>query len=75
MRSWYTVGASGWGDTYQEKVAAHELGHMIGLWDEYAGGAVDPLTALINMGGLMHMARHWITTKAVGSIRQPAIRI
>ena len=44
MRSWYTVGASGWGDTYQEKVAAHELGHMIGLWDEYAGGAVDPLS-------------------------------
>lgn len=53
MLHWYTVGAAGWGDEYQEEVAAHEYGHMIALWDEYAGGAVDPLTGLIDTGGLM----------------------
>lgn len=54
MLNWYTIGAGGWGDAYQEEVAAHEYGHMIGLWDEYAGGAVDPETQLINTGGIMH---------------------
>lgn len=55
MLTWYTVGAGGWGDAYQEEVAAHEYGHMISLWDEYAGGAVNPSTHLINTGGLMHV--------------------
>ena len=54
MLTWYTIDASGWGDAYQEEVAAHEFGHMIGLWDEHAGGAVDPLTGLTDTGGLMH---------------------
>jgi len=54
MLTWYTVGAGGWGDSYQEAVAAHEYGHMISLWDEYSGGAVNPITGLINTGGLMH---------------------
>jgi hypothetical protein len=53
ITTWYTVGAAGWGDAYQETVAAHEYGHMISLWDEYAGGAVNPDTGLINTGGLM----------------------
>lgn len=53
MLDWYTIGAGGWGDAYQEEVAAHEFGHMIALWDEYAGGAIDPVTGLINTGGLM----------------------
>lgn len=34
-------------------MAAHEYGHMIGLYDENAIGAVDPETGLINTGGLM----------------------
>lgn len=55
MLNWYTVGASGWGDSYQEEAAAHEYGHMFSLWDEYKGGAVNPLTGLINTGGIMHI--------------------
>lgn len=51
---WYTIGAGGWGDAYQEEVATHEYGHMIGLYDEYAGGILDPNTHFINTGGLMH---------------------
>lgn len=51
---WYTVGANGWGDAYQEEAAAHEYGHMFSLWDEYEGGAINPLTGLINTGGIMH---------------------
>jgi len=54
MSNWYTVGAGGWGDAYQEEVAAHEFGHMLSMWDEYSGGAVDPVTNLINTGGIMH---------------------
>jgi len=54
MLNWYTVGAGGWGDSYQEEVAAHEYGHMISLWDEYSGGAINPITRLINTGGLMN---------------------
>jgi len=53
MLNWYTIGAGGWGDAYQEEVAAHEYGHMIGEWDEYSGGAVNPTTQLINTGGIM----------------------
>lgn len=54
MRTWYTVGAANWGDSYQEEVAAHEYGHMLSLWDEYTGGAVNPATGLVGTGGLMH---------------------
>lgn len=54
MTNWYTDNPSGWGYAYQAEVAAHEAGHMFGLYDEYAGGAVDPITGLINTGGLMH---------------------
>jgi hypothetical protein len=54
MLTWYTGGVGGWGDSYQEEAAAHEYGHMVSLWDEYSGGAVNPITGLINTGGLMH---------------------
>jgi hypothetical protein len=54
INTWYTAGASGWGGAFQDEVAAHEYGHMISLWDEYAGGAIDPVTRLIDTGGLMH---------------------
>jgi hypothetical protein len=53
LSHWYTIGASGWGDAYQEEEAAHEFGHMLSMWDEYAGGAVNPEN-LINTGGIMH---------------------
>ena len=53
MSNWNTVDANGWGDSFQEEVAAHEFGHMFGLWDEYEGGAVNPITNLIGTGGLM----------------------
>jgi len=53
MVDWYTVGAGGWGDDYQEAIVAHEFGHMISEWDEYAGGAVNPQTGLVDTGGLM----------------------
>ena len=53
MTNWNTMDANGWGDAYQEAIVAHEAGHMFGLWDEYSGGAVDPVTGLINTGGLM----------------------
>lgn len=54
MMVWATVGASGWGDAYQEEVAAHEFGHMITMWDEYAGGGTNAATNMIDTGGLMH---------------------
>jgi hypothetical protein len=53
MTHWYTIGAGGWGDAYQEKVAAHEFGHMISMYDEYTGGAIDPVTKRVDTGGVM----------------------
>ena len=43
MTTWYTD-LSGWGNSYQDEAAAHEYGHMLGLYDEYSGGATDPTT-------------------------------
>lgn len=37
LLNWYTDTA--WGPDYQDELAAHEFGHMIGMFDEYAGGA------------------------------------
>lgn len=51
--NWYTVGAYGWGEEYQEEIAAHEFGHMVSMWDEYEGGAVNPNSPSNNTGGLM----------------------
>lgn len=38
--TWYLE--TEWDDAYQGLIAAHEFGHMLGLYDEYLGGAVDP---------------------------------
>lgn len=46
---WYTGNPSGWGYANQHRVAAHEFGHMIGLFDEYPGGA----TAIIRDDSIM----------------------
>lgn len=51
MSTW-PLNLSGWGNSYLDEFAAHEFGHMLGLWDEYSGGAVGP-DGLINTGGLM----------------------
>jgi len=32
---------------------AHEFGHLLGLYDEYPGGAVDPATSLIDATSIM----------------------
>lgn len=36
--TWY-VEEEGWGPDYHEEKAAHEYGHLIGVFDEYANGA------------------------------------
>ena len=43
MTRWYTDRPHG---DYEE-VAAHEFGHMMGMYDEYTGGAIDPDSGLI----------------------------
>jgi hypothetical protein len=53
MLTWYTGNPSGWGNSYHEEVAAHEFGHMLALFDEYKGSAIDPVTGRVNTGGLM----------------------
>ena len=53
MVLWYSGNPAGWGYDYQDEVAAHEFGHMLSLFDEYPGGAVNPLTGLTGTGGLM----------------------
>jgi len=40
-----------WGDT--GTVMSHEFGHMLGLYDEYAGGAQDPANPLDDADSLM----------------------
>lgn len=42
MTNWYLDRPGGWDNSYQDEIAAHEFGHMLGLYDEYAGGAVNP---------------------------------
>jgi hypothetical protein len=53
MQTWYTGNPSGWGSSYHEEIAAHEYGHMIALFDEYEGSALDPRTGRVNTDGLM----------------------
>jgi hypothetical protein len=42
MRNWSTFRPDNWPQAYQPVLIAHEFGHMLGLYDEYAGGALDP---------------------------------
>ncbi len=51
MLNWFTE--SDWGAEYQDEIAAHEAGHMLGLYDEYDDGALDPDTLLIITNSLM----------------------
>lgn len=37
VSNWYLQ--TDWGPSYQDRLAAHEVGHMFGNYDEYAGGA------------------------------------
>ena len=36
--NWYEH-SLGWADSYHDETAAHEFGHMMGVFDQYAGGA------------------------------------
>ncbi|WP_199609778.1 hypothetical protein [Flocculibacter collagenilyticus] len=51
MTNWYNN--SNWTEWYHRRVAAHEFGHMVGIYDEYAGGAVDPQTGLTRNDSIM----------------------
>jgi len=42
-----------WDTDANFRMVAHEMGHMFGLYDEYAGGGVNPTTGLIDCTGLM----------------------
>jgi len=53
MLNWYTDHPSGWPNSYEGVLAAHEIGHMLGLYDEYYGGAVDPTTLFYTTNTLM----------------------
>ena len=51
MLHWYTT--TEWGSEYNGAYVAHEVGHMFGLYDEYQGGAVDPLNPIIDYTSIM----------------------
>lgn len=40
----------------QPSLAAHEVGHFFGLWDEYVGGPVDPVNPVIRPDSLMSLS-------------------
>jgi hypothetical protein len=50
MLAWGTAPAAGESNGL---LAAHEYGHMFGLFDEYAGGATDPTGAIFDGGSIM----------------------
>ena len=57
MTSWFT--GSDWGPDYHEELAAHEAGHMMGLYDEYTvdpklpDGTLDPVTQFKTTNSIM----------------------
>jgi hypothetical protein len=42
MLNWETLNPGGWPQHKQDEFAAHEFGHMVGNYDEYPTGAVNP---------------------------------
>ncbi len=53
MLNWVTGSPSGWGAANQGRVAAHEIGHMLGLYDEYATGRLDPNNPIVDDNSIM----------------------
>jgi hypothetical protein len=58
MLTWYFD--SGWGQNYHDEIAAHEYGHMIGMFDEYSGGAT--YNNFVTTGTLMSDLTHHLPT-------------
>jgi len=50
MLNWYTQNGAA---NYQDEIAAHEAGHMLGLYDEYTGGALNPNTQFTATNSIM----------------------
>ena len=51
MVYWFTT--SDWGEAYNGAFAAHEVGHMFSLFDEYDGGALDPTDPIVDTSSIM----------------------
>jgi Ca2+-binding RTX toxin-like protein len=51
MTNWYLTNPSGWPNDMHDEIAAHEVGHMFGNFDEYAGGAT--YAGFVRSGTLM----------------------
>jgi len=58
MTNWYLD--SNWGIDYRDEIAAHEYGHMIGMFDEYQGGAT--YNSKVTSGTLMSDLTHNLQT-------------
>lgn len=53
---WYTESVLSWGPEYRDEAAAHEVGHILGLYDEYdqnGRGLRDPTNPIIDMTSIM----------------------
>jgi hypothetical protein len=57
MLTWHMDSPAGWSNSHHDRIAAHEFGHMFGLYDEYNGGAVDPAINLLLSDSIMASTR------------------
>jgi serralysin len=69
MLNWYLT-PEGWGTDFHDEIAAHEIGHMLGAFDEYAGGAT--LGGLTTTGNLMADLSHEVLARHVAAMEAQA---
>jgi len=53
---WYTDSVFSWGPDYRDEAVAHEIGHLLGLYDEYyqnGRGVLDPDNPIIDPTSIM----------------------